>query len=321
MNMERAFINPRLAAAAAATLEQLALLLRQNGLVDTLMSEARLLAVTPGDTGALQINDDKLLIVRHGAMAAIVRLRTGHSLASVAGYVPQMFAVREAAYAFAVTVQSRISTSNPNLGPAIRLAILAWDLRDWSGRQTTTLIGYIGQHLPIAGEQAESLAEYRGRIEQKWSAMVATAAAVGSPDVLKTLAGVETGFWAHGGEAYAIWVVPNRGRTLDLDPNAFVVAIAPILNNIIPLRDSTLNVALWQGDVDIAMRRVRFLLALGLLLLTACAAAAAAAAAATRWFDRRVVRLVELITTTILALEWNLHTAVAAGQGQDCGRD
>jgi diguanylate cyclase (GGDEF)-like protein len=141
------------------------------------------------------------------------------------------------------------------------------------------------------------MAEYKGRIDQKWRSVDTAAAAVGGPDVLKALGEVESGFWARGGEAYATWVVPNRGRTLDLDPDRFVIAIAPILNNILPLRDSALNEALRQGDADIAMCRDRFLLALGLVLLTACAAAAA-----TRWFDQRVVRAVELITTTILAL-------------------
>jgi diguanylate cyclase (GGDEF)-like protein len=297
MNMERAYINPRLVAAAAATPEQLSPVQRQDGLVDTAISQTRRLVVTPADTAALQAIEKKLLAIRRGALAAIAQPLARRSATAVADYLPQMFDVQEAAYAFAVTVQARINASNHDLGQATRLAVLAWDLRDWSGRQTTTLIGYIGQHLPMTGEQAEKLAEYKGRIEQKWWATQAAAVAVDSPDVMKALAGVERGFWARGGEAYDTRVVPNRGRTLDLDPDAFVAAIAPVLNNILPLRDAAINEALRLGDADIAMRRDRFLLALGLVLL-----AAGAAAAAIRWFDQRVVGPVELITTTILAL-------------------
>jgi diguanylate cyclase (GGDEF)-like protein len=125
----------------------------------------------------------------------------------------------------------------------------------------------------------------------------AFAATIDSPDVTTALTGVERGFWALGGEAYATRVVPNRGQTLDLDIDGFVTFIRPILDTILPLRDSALKEALRQCDANITERRERFLFALGLLLLTACAAAAA-----TRWFNRRVVRAVEQITTVILAL-------------------
>jgi hypothetical protein len=155
MNMERAFINPRLVAAAAATPEQWAPVLHQDELADTAILQARRLAVSPADTGALQAIKDKLLDIRRGALAAIALPRTERSWATVTDYLPQMFAVQEAAYDFALTIQLRINANNHDLGQATRLAILAWDLRDWSGRQTTTLIGYIGQHLPMAGEQAE----------------------------------------------------------------------------------------------------------------------------------------------------------------------
>jgi HAMP domain-containing protein len=202
-----------------------------------------------------------------------------------------------AAYAWAIKVQIRIAANNPDLAQAARLAVLAWDLRDWSGRQTTTLISYIARHLPMAGEQAEALAEYKGRIDQKWWAISAAAASVDGSEVMAAMTGVERGYWARGGEAYATQVVPNRGRTLNLDPDGFTVFIRPILDTILPLRDSALSEALQRGNADIATCRNRFLLALALALLTV-----AAAAAATSWFDRWVVRPVEQITTVILDL-------------------
>jgi diguanylate cyclase (GGDEF)-like protein len=297
MNMERAFVNARLLAPVIATPEELALIRRQTGLVDISFSDTRRLAAAPPDTSALQELQSNLLDVRQGALLAITRPQTERPAALVGAYLHQMFAVQEAAYALAGAIQMRINVNNPEVGAATRLALLAWDLRDWSGRETTTFISYIGLHLPMAGEPAETLAWYKGRIEQKWLAARTYAAQVDSPDVTAALKDVERGFWARGGEAYATHVVPNRGRTLDLAPDSFVTFIRPILDTILPLRNSALKEALRQSDANIIMRRTRFLLALGLLLMTGCAAAAA-----TRWFDLRVVRPVEQVTTIILAL-------------------
>jgi diguanylate cyclase (GGDEF)-like protein len=297
MNLERAFINARLVAPVVATPAELALIQRQTEQVDTILSDTRRLATSPADTAALQSLETKLLEVRKGALSAITRPQIERPAAFVGAYLQQMFAIQEAAYDLAGLVHVRINASNPDIGAATRLALLAWDMRDWSGRQTTTLISYIGLHLPMAGEQAETLAWYKGRIEQKWVAARTFAAQVDNPEVTAALAGVERGFWAQGGEAYSAQVVPNRGRTLDLVPDKFSIFIRPILNSILPLRDSALKEALRQSDADIIVRRTRFRLALGLLLLTACAAAAA-----TRWFDLRVVRPVERITTIILGL-------------------
>jgi diguanylate cyclase (GGDEF)-like protein len=297
LNIERAFINPRLVAPASATPGQSAAVQHQTDLVDRALAEANRLATTPADTAALQALQSRLWNVRQGALTAIAQPRPQRSVQVVDSYLPQMFAIQEAAYRFATAVHERINATSPMVGQATRLALLAWDLRDWSGRQTTTLIGYIAQRLPMAGEQAETLAVYKGRIEQKWVASRAFAATLDTPAVMAALTGVERGFWDRGGEAYSTRVVPNRGRTLDLDPDAFVISIRPILDTILPLRDSALDEALRQCDVNITRRRTRFLLALALLLLTA-----GAAAAAMRWFDRRVVRAVEQITTTILAL-------------------
>ena len=297
MNMERAFINPRLVQATAATAEQMPRILGQIKMVDAAIVEARRLAIDPVDAAALKEIDRELLEVRQQAMSDITRPQTERRLASVSVYLQQMFAVQEAAYAWAIKVQIRIAANNPDLAQAARLAVLAWDLRDWSGRQTTTLISYIARHLPMAGEQAEALAEYKGRIDQKWWAISAAAASVDGSEVMAAMTGVERGYWARGGEAYATQVVPNRGRTLNLDPDGFTVFIRPILDTILPLRDSALSEALQRGNADIATCRNRFLLALALALLTV-----AAAAAATSWFDRWVVRPVEQITTVILDL-------------------
>ena len=297
MNMERAFINARLVEPAVATTNQLALVARQTGLVDAAFLEAFRLTGSPADSGALRVIQGKLWNVRQDALAAIARPHAERSIHRVEGYLQAMFAVQEAAYSFATAVHERINASNPRAGQATRLALLAWDLRDWSGRQTTTLISYIGLRLPMAGEQAETLAIYKGHIEQKWQAARSFAATLRNPDVTAALTAVEHGFWAGGGEAYATLVTPNRGRTLDLDPDAFVSFIRPVLDTILPLRDSALTEALRLCDAEILASRDRFRFTLALLLLTACGAAVA-----TYWFDRRVVGPIEQITGIILAL-------------------
>jgi len=297
LNLERAFINPRLAAPDAATPAQAAEVQRRTGAVDAALAEAQLLAATAADADALRHVQESVLAIRGDALAAAAKPLAERSQPLLGSYVPRMFAVQEQAAAFATTLQRRINDSNPEVGKAARLAQLAWDLRDWSGRQATTLIRDIVLHLPMQGEQAETLAVFKGRIDDLWQAVRAAAADVDRPAVDAALAGVQRGFWDGGGEAYATYVVPNRGRPLDIQIGGFMTTILPILDTILPLRDVALAEALAESGARIEVLRARFLLAVGLVLLTACAAAAG-----TWWFDRRVVRPVGTVTATILAL-------------------
>lgn len=78
-------------------------------------------------------------------------------------------------------VQRRINAGNPDIGLATRLAQLSWDMRDWAGRQSSTLIRYMTLRLPMDGDQAEVLSGFKGRIDQLWSAVRSAAAEVNRP--------------------------------------------------------------------------------------------------------------------------------------------
>jgi methyl-accepting chemotaxis protein len=294
LNLERAYFNPRLASPSAATVEQMVPLQRQAKIVDDALLQARNLAVLPADLAALTKLEEDLLQLRRAALEAVARPRDARSEAVVRNYVPQMFAVQEAAGSFAETIRRRLNAGDPLVGQAARLAVLAWDLRDWSGRQATTLIRYIGLQLPMSGEQAETLAVFKGRIEQLWLAARAAATELDQKPVLAALAGVESGFWARGGELYASQVVPNQGRPLDLDPDQFIRTILPILNTVLPLRDAALTEAQRQSESVIVESQTRFLLALGLMLLNGCAAVGG-----TWLFNRRVIKPLSHLTDII----------------------
>jgi len=284
-------------APAAATADQIAPAVGQNAVVDAAVADALNLAVTESDRAALRQVADTHLQLRRDAMAAVARPSAERPEALVNSFVPQMFTIQEAANAFATTVERRISASDPDVGKAARLAQLAWDMRDWGGRQATTLIRFIVLRLPMDGAQAETLATFKGRIDQLWLAVRGAAADVNNPAVTAALAGVEQGFWAHGGEAYAARVAPSHGKVLDLQADAVLKEVLPVLNTILPLRDAAEAAALLQSDTRIAESRLRLLLSLGLVALTLCTTALA-----TWWFDRRVVRPAGVITGTILAL-------------------
>jgi methyl-accepting chemotaxis protein len=294
LNLERAYFNPRLASPGAATPEQTAPLQRQAKVVDDALLQARNLAVLPADLAALAKLEEDLLQLRRAALEAVARPRDARSETVVRNYVPQMFAIQEAAGSFADTLRRRLNAGNPQVGQAARLAVLAWDLRDWSGRQATTLIRYIGLHLPMSGEQAETLAVFKGRIEQLWLGAHAAATELDQKPVLAALAGVESGFWAHGGELYASQVVPNQGKALDLEPDQFLKAIMPTLNTILPLRDAALAEAERLSEMAIVESQTRFLLALGLMLLNSCAAVGG-----TWLFNRRVIKPLSHLTDII----------------------
>jgi methyl-accepting chemotaxis protein len=294
LNLERAYFNPRLASPTAATLDQMAPLNRQTKIVDDALAQARNSTVLPEDLTTLAKLEEGLLQLRHAALEAVSRPRDARSEAMVRDYVPQMFAIQEASGNFIDSIRRRLAADNPLVGQAARLAVLAWDLRDWSGRQATTLIRYIGLHLPMSGEQAETIGMFKGRVEQIWLAARAAAMELGEKPVLAAVAGVESGFWAHGGELYAAQVLPNRGQSLDVDPDQFVKTILPILNTILPLRDSALAEAQRQSEMMISDSQTRFLLALGLLLLNGCAAIGG-----TWLFNRRVIKPLSHLTDII----------------------
>ena len=294
LNLERAFINPRLASPAAATPEQMAPVDRQIKIVDDALAQARNSTVLPEDLTTLAKLEEGLLQLRQAALEAVSRPRDARSEAVMRDYVPQMFAIQEASGNFIDGIRRRLAAGDPLVGQAARLAVLAWDLRDWSGRQATTLIRYIGLHLPMSGEQAETIGVFKGRVEQIWLAARAAAMELDEKPVLAAVAGVESGYWGHGGELYAAQVLPNRGQPLDVDPDQFIKTILPILNTILPLREAALAEAQRRSEMMISDSQTRFLLALGLLLLNGCAAVCG-----TWLFNRRVIKPLSRLTDII----------------------
>jgi hypothetical protein len=266
-------------------------------MVDAALSEAQRRATVPGETLALDHLGKTLVEVRTGVLRAIEQPPAERAAELTSNYLPRMFALQNETGGLAVAVQRRIDAQSTRIGLASLLAQLAWVMRDWCGRQTTTLIRFSGLALPMAGAQAEELAEFKGHIDQTWFAIQATAAEVNSPLVKAAIDGAVEGYWAHGGEAYATWVLPNRGQPISLEPDAFLLAIRPILDTILPIRDAALAEALRESRSEIAATKVRFELALCLVLLMACIGGATGL-----WFSRRVVRPTEELTVTILAL-------------------
>ncbi len=297
LNLERAFANPPLVTPTPITAEQKAPVQSKMSGFDAILADARRQAVLESDVVALRELEDSLTKVRKAVLAAVELPSAERPKNVVDNYLPQMFAIQETARAFGATVQRRINAGNPQIGQSARLAQLAWDMRDWAGRQSSTLIRYMTLRLPMDGEQAEVLSGFKGRIDQIWSTIRSAVEEINSPSVTATFAEVDRSFWGKGGEAYATYVLPNRGKALDLQPGKFLPYIIPILDNVLPLREAALTEAMRQSDAMIGVLWIKFALAVGLVALTVCAAAAG-----TWWFNRRVVAPTGQMTTTILAL-------------------
>src|SRR6266581_2703324 len=92
----------------------------QAKVVDDALLQARNLAVLPADLAALTKLEEDLLQLRRAALEAVARPRDTRSEAVVRNYVPQMFAVQEAAGSFADTIRRRLSAGNPLVGQAAR---------------------------------------------------------------------------------------------------------------------------------------------------------------------------------------------------------
>ncbi|MGJ4901638.1 methyl-accepting chemotaxis protein [Bradyrhizobium sp. HKCCYLS2058] len=294
LNVERAWINPRLASANPATAEELAGLKKITGGSDEALAKARSLAQLREDVAALDSIEQKLRTLRGAALDAVAEPKASRSEAVVRDYVPQMFTVQEATGSHVEVIVRRINAANPAVGQAARLAVIGWDLRDWAGRATTTLIRMIATKQPMAGEPAEALAAFKGRIERIWATAKLAAAEIDQKPIFAAMTGVENGYRARGGELYTSQVAPNRGKVLELDPDQFLRSLFPILDTILPLRDAALTEALRQSEAAIGDAQLRFVLALILLVVNI-----AAAALGTLWFNARVIKPLSNLTELI----------------------
>ncbi|GLH78743.1 methyl-accepting chemotaxis protein [Bradyrhizobium sp. SSBR45G] len=294
LNLERAWINPRLNSANVATTDELAALQNYTRGSDEALAKARSLAQLREDLAALDAIEQRLRSLRSAALDAVVQPKQARPETVVRDYVPQMFGVQETTGTHIDVVRRRINAANPAVGQAARLAVLGWDLRDWAGRATTTLVRYIATRQPMVGEPAETMATFKGRLDRIWSAVKVAATEIDQRPIYAALADVESGYWARGGELYTSQVVPNRGKVLDLDPDQFLRMIFPTLDTIQPLRDAAVTEALRQSEVAIADSQFRFVLAVVLLLVNAVAAALG-----TWYFNARVIKPLSNLTALI----------------------
>ena len=291
LNIERAFINAQLVGANVATGRQRELVMTQIRRVDESLRQARLLAPLV-IRAELDIIDHQLQSTRSNAVAKMeqpLRERDGD-----AKYRQTMFDLQEAAYRIAVDVQRHITALDPASGAATRLALLAWQFRDWSGRQTTTLISYVGLHLPIEGDQAETLAVYKGHLDQIWSDIEELAANLNRPEINAAVQNARRGFWEGGGEAFKRWVIPNRGAVVTFDIDNFVGEIRKILDTSLPIRDAAMAEARRVDEARVMADERHAAMSAVLAVLTICVGGAAF-----WWFDRRVLRATAELTTTI----------------------
>lgn len=294
LNLERAWINPRLASANVATADELASLQNYTRGSDEALAKARSLAQLREDLAALDTIEQRLRSLRNAALDAVVQPKQMRPETVVRDYVPQMFTVQETAGTHIDAVRRRINVADPAVGQSARLAVLGWDLRDWAGRATTTLVRYIATRQPMTGEPAETLATFKGRLDRIWSAVKVAATEIDQKPIYAALANVESGYWARGGELYTSQVAPNRGKVLDLDPDQFLRMIFPILDTIQPLRDAAVTEALRQSEVAIADSQFRFVLAVVLVLVNMVAAALG-----TWYFNARVIMPLSNLTVLI----------------------
>ena len=294
LNVERAWVNPRLASPNAATADELAAIGKTTGASDEALAKAHGLARLDEDLAAVDSIEQKLRALRRAALDAVAQPKTARSESVVRDYVPQMFTVQEATGTHVDKIVRRINSTNPAIGRAARLAVIGWDLRDWAGRATTTFIRTIATKQPMVGEPAEALATFKGRIERIWASAKVAVTDIDQKSVHAALADVESGYWARGGDLYTSQVAPNRGKVLDLDPDQFLRSIFPVLDTILPLRDAALAEAVRQSEIAIADAQTRFVLAMALLLINI-----GAAALGTLWFNGRVIKPLSSLTELI----------------------
>jgi methyl-accepting chemotaxis protein len=297
LNLERAYLNPLLVAPDAATAEQLAPVRQQIALADQALAEARGFARLPGDLAALDRAATAIASLRTTAVAAVGQPLASRDAALLRDYLPRMFATQEEVFGFAASVDRRIAAASPEIGRATRLAVLAWEMRDFAGRQVSLIVRAVGLRQPMQGELAESIAIGRGRVEAIWAAIGSAAASIDSRAVKAALDGVQAGYWSRGGEGHATFVVPFRGRPAETTVPELFRTTVPVLDTILPLRDAALEEARLRAEAGAREAMAQLLLSLGLVVLTLGTSAASA-----WWFNRQVVAPTGVLTRAVRAL-------------------
>ena len=297
LNLERAFINPLLQSPEPATPAQIVTVQARVDAVEAAIAATMALVSDPAERSALTAFADQLHQVRAGALTAAAGPAAAREPTVVASFVPRMFALQEQTRHVALGLVRRIEANSATVGKPSRLASLAWDMRDFAGRQASTLIRSVGLRDTMLGAPAETIAIYKGQLDRMWLDMQDIAVELSSPPVTQAVEAVRQDFWAKGGESYATYVVPNRGRAVDQSAGALLTAMLPVLDGILPVRDAALAEAARASAAAAAAAGLRFGLSGSLALL-----AVAAIGASTWWFERRLVRPARSMTGAILAL-------------------
>ncbi|MBX9596587.1 MAG: HAMP domain-containing protein [Roseomonas sp.] len=297
LNFERAFINPLLVAPGIATAEQLAPVRQHVAAGDAALAKARLLAGGAEDLAALDRIQAAIAGLRGTALSAIAQPREARDAALMRDYVARMFTTQEQAAAFAGSVQRRIAATDGDLAPAARLALVAWEMRDFAGRQISLVVRAAGLRQPMEGELAEQVALLRGRVEAAWGALRELALEVDSPAVNAAMAAVQNGYWTRGGDMYATYVQQGRGNPPATTVEDLFRAVVPLANTITPIRDVALAETMRRAEAALAKARLNFILA---CLLAATSVIASLAGA--WWFNRRVVAPAGRLTDAVRGL-------------------
>jgi len=175
------------------------------------------------------------------------------------------------------------------------LAGEGWMLRDLASRDSTFYIAAITSGKPLDPTQLTEMSRSKGRLQQAWDRLRDRAGAADSPTALREAV-------ARAEQGYAVPIEALHERVLkgglsgvyDLDAAEWRRLTVPMMQTILTIRDAALE----EAERVAAANRgeaLRALLLLGLLLL----ASAATLIAAVLGIQRRVVRPLATLTTTI----------------------
>jgi methyl-accepting chemotaxis protein len=316
INLERAFVNTRLAAPAGATPEQRAAVEKAIADADAALAAARRTAPA-ADLAVLDRIAEGTRSVRAGVLEAVSLPRERRPAALAAGYVEGNLRLVDSANSLAQSIVGRIQAAAPEVAAPAQIAILAWNLRDWVGRQATQFIRSIGSGAPVTGEIVDHALRLDGRLRQIWDMIGAEVAHAGSPQRLTAaIASVEAGFWRGGGDVVTTYVEPWRGRPYGGSIDELLVALPRAFAAIFPLRDAALAEAQDRATAGVAAAWRGVGLAGGVVLLLLIVVAAG-----TVMFERRVVRPIGALTEVMRRLAArDLAAAVPAhGRGDEIG--
>ncbi len=246
------------------------------------------------ESALANIND-----LRGQADTALTQTRRQRPDALVEGWMPAIIGLMDSVSALSTAVGFQIKLADPFVAEQTVLKDLAWQARNFAGRERAAIGGALASQEGFSAEQRERIGTFRGRVAMAWGQIEDIAARDGVPAAItQQVADTRsTYFDSFRGEADAVYGALAAGEVPGMTGPQWYDLSNPALASIMQVKDASVAVTNEYAAAQVADARLS--IGLNLALLVTALGLLAAAVLIT---NRRIARPLAGLTGAIEAL-------------------